>query len=303
MNRTQKLLPYALVVPGIALLCVLMFYPFLRNVAYGFTNYKLANPDFSYVGFANYVEAVSSKEFIQTLLTTLLWVSLNLVYMVLLGTLAAMLMNSRQIKGVFLLELVLLLPWVLPEAVTGYTWKLLLNYKSGIYYKMLLSLSIIPEKYDIFAHATSAMLACVSANVWRSFPLVALTTLAKLRTLPTEQVEAGVLDGVNRRQLFFHIELPHIRPVLLSVGTLCFIWTFNAFGIISVMTNGGPAKATQVVSVLMQKAAFQFFDYSMASTYAMLILLILVAVVLVLNALPALLSRAVSGGREKRHVL
>jgi multiple sugar transport system permease protein len=99
------------------------------------------------------------------------------------------------------------------------------------------------------------------------------------------------LDGASRQALFFHVELPYIRPILFSVGTLCFIWTFNAYGIISVMTGGGPAKATQVVSVLMQKAAFQFFDYSMAATYAVLILIILVAVVALLNLLPKLFSK------------
>ena len=291
MKRTHRFLPYGLVVPGLVLLCVLMFYPFLRNVANSFTDYKLANPNYGYVGLDNYREAISSKEFDQSLINTLIWVGLNIVLMMLLGTLGATLMNSQQIRLVFLLEVILLLPWVLPEAITGYTWKLLFNYKSGIYYKLLLWLHIIPEKYDIFAHAESAMLACVVANVWRSFPLVALTTLAKLRTLPGEQVEAAVLDGVNRGQLFVHVELPYIRTVLVSVGTLCFIWTFNAFGIISVMTNGGPAKGTQIVSVLMQKAAFQFFDYSKASTYAVLILLILVAVVLALNTLPKLFSK------------
>ena len=79
--------------------------------------------------------------------------------------------------------------------------------------------------------------------------------------------------------------MPYLKPVLVSTGTLCFIWTFNAYGIISVMTNGGPAKATQVVSILMQKEAFQYFNFAKASTYAVLILIILLVIVLGMKGL------------------
>lgn len=291
MKKTNKLLPYSLLIPGLILLCILMFYPFLRNILYSFTDYKLTNPNYDFVGMENYMDALTSKDFRGALLNTFVWVICNTVFMLLIGVLGAFVMNSKQIKFVILLEVVLLLPWVLPEAVTGYTWKLLLNYQSGIYYKLLLALHLIPENYDIFAHGLPAMLACVAANVWRSFPLISLTTLAKLRALPAEQIEAATLDGANRKQLFLQVELPFIKPAIMTVGVLCFIWTFNAYGIIGVMTNGGPAKATQVASVLMQKAAFQFYDYSMASTYAVMILVILVIVVLALRTAPTLLHK------------
>ncbi len=291
MRKRGQRFAYAIVSPGLILLCILMFYPFIRNIGYSFTNYKMTKPNYRYVGLENYLDALSGKDFQMALKNTMIWVVLNIVLMMLIGVLSAYVMNSKKIKCAFLLEVVLLLPWILPEAITGYTWKLLLNYESGIYYKLLLSLHIIPKEYDVFAHSFSAMMACVCANVWRSFPLIGLTTLAKLRTLPKDWIEAAQLDGANRFRIFWNIELPYIRPVLLSTGTLCFIWTFNAYGIISVMTNGGPAKATQVVSILMQKEAFQYFDYSMASTYAVLILIILLVVVLGLNSLPKLFSR------------
>lgn len=291
MRKKEQRFANIIVSPGLLLLCVLMFYPFIRNIAYSFTNYKMTNPNYEYIGLKNYLEALSGKDFQMALKNTIIWVVLNIVLMMLIGVLSAYVMNSKKIKCAFILEAVLLLPWILPETITGNTWKLLLNYQSGIYYKILLALHIIPEKYDIFAHAMSAMMACVFANVWRSFPLIGLTTLAKLRTLPSDWIEAAKLDGANRFQIFHYIEIPYIRPVLLSTGTLCFIWTFNAYGIISVMTNGGPAKATQVVSILMQKQAFQYFDYAMASTFAVLILIILVVVVVALNSLPKLLSK------------
>lgn len=285
MRKRNQRFAYEIVSPGLLLLCILMFFPFIKNIGYSFTNYKMTNPNYNQVGLKTYIDAISGKDFQMALKTTVIWVVLNIVLMMVIGLLAAFVMNSKKIKCSFLLELVLLLPWILPEAITGYTWKLLLNYESGIYYKFLAMLHIIPQKYDIFAHSFAALFACVCANVWRSFPLIGLTALAKLRTLPLEWKEAAALDGATRFQTFRYIEMPYLKPVLVSTGTLCFIWTFNAYGIISVMTNGGPAKATQVVSILMQKEAFQYFNFAKASTYAVLILIILLVIVLGMKGL------------------
>ena len=287
----RKLFPYLLVVPGLLVLVCIIFYPFIRNVMYSFTDYQLTNPNYKIVGLENYKEVLSGEELLRALKNSLVWVVLNIILMMILGVLAAFLQNSKHIKGVFIFQIFLLLPWVLPEAVAGYIWKLLLNYESGIYYQLLQFLHIIPEKYDIFANDFPAMLACVMANVWRSFPIIAMTVFAKLRSVQVDQLEAAVLDGASRKDVFWYIELPHIKPVLISVGTLCFVWTFNAFGIIDVMTGGGPAKATETLPVFLQREAFQYYDYSAASTYAVIGLVILVTVVLCASFLPKILGK------------
>ena len=287
----RKLFPYLLVVPGLLVLVCIIFYPFIRNVMYSFTDYQLTNPNYKIVGLENYKEVLSGEELLRALKNSLVWVVLNIILMMILGVLAAFLQNSKHIKGVFIFQIFLLLPWVLPETVAGYIWKLLLNYESGIYYQLLQFLHIIPEKYDIFANDFPAMLACVMANVWRSFPIIAMTVFAKLRSVQVDQLEAAVLDGASRKDVFWYIELPHIKPVLISVGTLCFVWTFNAFGIIDVMTGGGPAKATETLPVFLQREAFQYYDYSAASTYAVIGLVILVTVVLCASFLPKILGK------------
>lgn len=290
-GKKGKLYPYLLVLPGLIILAVIIFYPFIRNVIYSFTDYKLTNPDYDYIGLKNYAQVLTKGDLYEALSHTLVWVVLNIVLMMVLGILAAFLQNSKHIKGIFIFQLFLMLPWVLPEAVTGYIWKLLLNYESGVYYQLLSFLHIIPSKYDIFGNDFSAMLACIMANVWRSFPLVSTMVFAKLRGVQQEQMEAAVLDGANRRNVFFYIELPHIAPVLVSTGTLCFVWTFNAFGIIDVMTGGGPAKATETLPVFLQREAFVYYDYSGAATYAIVGLVILVAIVLLANLLPKAIEK------------
>lgn len=120
-SARSSALPYSLVVPGVILLCVLMFYPFLRNILYSFTNYKMSNPNYTYVGMKNYLEALTNQDFRNALMNTLVWVVLNTVCMIFVGVLGAFVMNSQQIRCAVILEFILLLPWVLPESITGYT--------------------------------------------------------------------------------------------------------------------------------------------------------------------------------------
>lgn len=288
----KNLLPYLLLLPGIILLLCVIFLPFLQNIYYSFTDYSLLNKNIAFVGLKNYADIFFGRDFFPALGKTLVWVVLNMTLMVLFGLLGAFILNSATLKGTIVLEVFLLIPWILPEVVTGYTWKLLLNYQTGPYYQLLEFLHLIPQGEDIFSSNMYAMLAVTFANVWRSFPLVSVMVYAKLKTLSKDQIEAAVIDGAGRARIFANIELPHIGSTLASVMTLCFVWTFNAFGIIHVMTGGGPAGATEVLPIFLQRSAFVFYNYSYSSAFAVLMILVLVAVVFVLNGVPKLAGRA-----------
>ena len=284
-KKRGRFLPYLLVIPGILLLLLVIFLPFIQNFYYSFTDYSLLNADTSFTGLQNYKELIQGKDFFSALGKSFIWVVLNLVLLILVGLAAAFAQNSKRLKGLILFQALLLLPWILPEVVTGYTWKLLLSYQTGPYYKLLEFLKIITPGEDIFSMDIPAMLAVVMANVWRSFPIVGITVYAKLQTLSPDLVEAAIVDGANRFVIFRSIELPHITTALISVATLCFVWTFNAFGIIHIMTGGGPAGATETLPILLQKQAFQFYDYSMASSFAVMMIVILILIVVFVNLL------------------
>lgn len=290
-KRFRGMFPYLLIIPGILLLLLVIFLPFLQNIFYSFTDYSLLNSDTAIIGFENYTNIIQGDEFAGALIKSLIYVAIVISFVAFFGLTAAFLQNSRTIRGIGALQVFLLLPWILPEVVTGYTWKLLLNYQTGPYYNLLETLHIIPAGEDIFSNSVYAMLAVAFANIWRGFPVVAITVFAKLRTLPTDQVEAAVIDGANRWVLFKSIEMPHIAAAFTSVLTLCFIWTFNSFGLVHVMTGGGPAGATETLPVLLQRKAFKFFDYSDSSAFAVMMILVLLAVVLALNTIPGLLKK------------
>lgn len=287
-RKRREKFALALVLPGMILLLIVVFLPFLQNIYYSFTDYSLINVEGKIVGLKNYIAILEGDEFTGALVKSLIYVTLVISLIAIIGIGAAFIQNSKSIKGVTILQIFLLLPWVMPEVITGYTWKLLLNYETGPYYKLLAALHVIEKGDDIFADPVMALVAVVMANVWRGFPVVAITVYAKLQSLQKEQIEAAVIDGANRFQVFRSIEMPHIANSVISVLTLCFIWTFNSFGLVNVMTGGGPAGATETLPVFLQRKAFKFFDFANASAFAVLMILVLAAVIVLLQGIPAL---------------
>lgn len=295
-RKKGKLFPYFLILPGVTLLLIVVFLPFLQNLYYSFTNYSLLNAEKNFVGFQNYIEILKGDEFFGALWKSIVYVIIVIVFIAIIGVGTAFLQNSKNLKGVTILQIFLLLPWVMPEVITGYTWKLLLNYETGPYYCLLEKLHIIAEGEDIFANAVYAMLTVAIANIWRGFPVVAITVYAKLQSLQKEQVEAAIIDGANRFQVFCYIEMPHIKATVFSVLTLCFIWTFNSFGLMHVMTGGGPAGATETLPVFLQRMAFKFYDYSGASAFAVLMILTLLIVIFFVRIIPAVIQKKINRG-------
>jgi len=274
----RMIAPSLFLLPGMLIIAVVIFYPFVRNLMYSFTDFSILRRDAGYVGFENYADILAEGVFANSLKATLVWSFANMFLLILFGVTMAFLLRAK-LFGSSILYFLLLIPWIMPEVVTGYTWKFLLNYQSGIYYNLLKTFGLIPGDIDIFASKTGAMLAVVFANVWRSFPIIALTTYAKLKTLSADLVESAMIDGARRWHVFFYLELPHIASTLLSVSFLCFVWTYNAFGIIYVMTGGGPLKTTEILAVLLQKIAFDQFNFSKASAMSVLAILVLVCIV------------------------
>ena len=116
------------------------------------------------------------------------------------------------------------------------------------------------------------MVGLLLVNTWRGYPFVMLSILAGLQSIAADLYEASKVDGANVTQSFLHITLPQLKPVLLSVGLLDTIWTFQLFPLIWLTTGGGPGHATEVLATYTYKKAFESVQFSMASTIAVVIL-------------------------------
>ena len=275
--------PLVLVLPVLLVLLVFKFYPLLVNAWYSLIDYRLTGGAQKFVGLENYRDVLRNAKFLAAISRTFAWTVFNILGMIAIGVPAAFLLNS-QFRGKVLLKSCILIPWVLPEIVTGYTWKWMLMGDFGIINTMLSWFNIVDPGFSWFRSGNTAMLAVVMANVWRAIPFVAVMVYAKLRTIPTEMMEAARIDGAHGVKLLRYITFPHIGPVLSRVVMLAFIWTFNAFSIIASMTGGGPVYKTEIMPLIVQRTAFSKFEFNSASAMSIVMSLILLVFMLAVLA-------------------
>ncbi|GMQ59891.1 sugar ABC transporter permease [Vallitalea sediminicola] len=281
-----------LFLPTIIILLVTIAYPFLCNIYYSFTNYTLVKPVKTFIMFNNYIEICKSDYFIETIIRTIVWTCSNITFMLILGLSTALLLNTN-IKGTTIIKGSILIPWVLPEIVTGYCWKWMLSSDYGIINNILEKLNLISADFSWFRSGATAMGVAVLANVWRAFPFMALMFYAKLKTLSREQLEAAKIDGAGTIQTFVHITLPYLKNSIQTVCLLAFIWTFNSFGIIFSLTGGGPINKTETFPFIVQKTAFQYYEFGEASTMSIIMFLIMTLVLLSIYLIPKTISRII----------
>lgn len=286
----EKVLPYFLVLPTVLMIGAFLLYPMIYNVVLSFFNYSLASVNRPFVGFANYAKMLKETRMWQAVGRTAIWTGTNLVISILIGVGAAFLLYSN-FKGSSILKSFVLIPWILPSVITGYIFSLMMNEKAGIITYLLRASKLVNPNFSFFDNGPLSMTAAIMANVWRAFPFFTLMIYAKLCTIPTDHVEAAKLEGANGLQMFIYVYLPFIRDTLFSCIFLCFIWTFNAYDIMKVMTNGGPADMTTTLSILIQREAFSYFSLSNASTMSVIAFTIMLTVIIVFRSIGSIIRR------------
>lgn len=279
-QRNTYIIPYVLMTPAAIMLGLFILYPMLMNIITSFQSYSLVQIGRPFVGFANYEALLTDARIWSAIKRTIIWTLINLCFSLALGLGSALLLSTR-FRGNNIIKSLILIPWILPSVITGYTWSLMLNEDAGIITWLLKTLQLVSRDFSWFRTGTLSMTAAMMANIWRAFPFFSLMIFAKLSTIPNDHVEAALIEGVNKRQMFTYVSFPYIKPVVVSCTYLVFIWTFNAYDIIKVMTNGGPAELTTTMSILVQKEAFQYFSLSNAATMSVIMFTLMTLIILV----------------------
>ncbi|MEV4413338.1 sugar ABC transporter permease [Catellatospora sp. NPDC049609] len=284
-----------MVAPVVIVLAVLIFYPLGRGILLSFTDLTEANqlaeicdrsitgaevcrpnPNaWQYIGLDNYADVLSGKvgRFWQWLGITLIWTVGCVVFHYALGLGLAVLLN-RPIRGRGVYRVLLILPWAVPAFVSAFAWRFMFNEKFGLINSLLEAAGI--SRVEWFADWKTSLLTAIVANIWLGVPFMMVTLLGGMQTIPTEQYEAAEIDGATAWQRFVNITLPGLRSVSMTVLLLGTIWTFNMFPVIFLVNGGGPAGQTEILVTGAFRSAFEGIrNYSMASTYGVLILSIL----------------------------
>ena len=167
-----------------------------------------------------------------------------------------------------LFRTLLIVPMMITPVVAAFCWKLLLDPDHGV-------INFFIQQHIVWlGRSDTALLSVAVVNVWQNAPYVAVLLLAGLRSLPSEPLEAAAIDGASRLQMFWHVTLPLLRPYILVALLLRTIFEFRAFDNVYVMTSGGPANATMVLSMFSYLASFVRFDLSLgaAASWMMLVM-------------------------------
>ena len=267
--------PYMYLLPTIILLSVLMFLPMLTVVKYSFLDNVIMNKNPQFVGIKNYITVFQNKVFWISLGNTLYFTAMSVIFHLILGLLFAVLLNADCLNHIAksFLRVCYIMPWVFTATIIAIIWRLILN-PGGIMNYILMFIGLIKENIEWFSSTKTALHALTFVNIWAGYPFYMVSLLAGLQGVPDELYEAASIDGTNDWQRFIYITIPHLIPIIVSISMLDFIWTMQVFPLVWMTTGGGPIHATEVLSTFTYKLAFSTYKFSLASTSAVVVLLI-----------------------------
>jgi multiple sugar transport system permease protein len=247
---------YGLILPALFLLACLVAYPFGMAVYFSLSDYWVGSPG-GFVGLANYREILSNEAFVQTVRNSFVFTGIALGLKTVLGVWLAVLL-ARNVPFKRLLRGAVLLPWVIPTALStlGWWWMFDSLYSVVNWTGIRLGLLTAPGP-NWLGQANYAMAAVIIVNVWRGLPFFAITVLAGLMSIPREFYEAAEVDGATPRQRFWHVTVPLLKPVLAVVILFSTIFTFSDFNIVQVLTRGGPMNTTHLFATLAYQIGLQ----------------------------------------------
>ncbi|WP_282940832.1 sugar ABC transporter permease [Paenibacillus sp. RC67] len=263
---------YVFILPSVITLMLLVTYPLLYGIYISFFNTNLLN-QWDFVGFSHYVEIFRNLEFVNRIVLTLKFTVATVGGHVILGVGLAILLN-RKLPGQTLFRAILILPWLLPEVVVGLLWKWIFNPMYGLINHYLIKLHMISEPFSWLSNISVAYGAVVIVCIWKGFPMLMLMVLAGLQTISEDLYEASKIDGCSGVQSFRYITIPSLVPVLLVSLILDTVWWFKHFTIIWLLTQGGPANETNIVSIDIYKSAFDYFEFGKAAAMAVIVLFV-----------------------------
>jgi multiple sugar transport system permease protein len=240
---------YGLILPALVLIAGLVAYPFGMAIYFSLSDYWVGTPG-EFVGLQNFRDVLGNEIFQRTVYNSFVFTAIAVVLKAVLGVWLAMLL-FRAFKFKRLIRGAVLLPWVIPTALSTLAWWWMFDSLYSVVNWTGIRLGLIsPPGPNWLGMAEYAMAAVIAVNVWRGLPFFAITVLAGLVALPREYYEAAEVDGAGSWGRFRHVTLPLLKPVLAVVILFSTIFTFADFNIVQVLTRGGPVNSTHLFATL-----------------------------------------------------
>ena len=258
------------IAPALLALAVLTFYPVFYGFWLSLTDASQTHlGDESFIGLSNFIEVFTSEGFLKVTLFTLIWTVSNVLAHIAIGLFLAILLNDERLRGRVGYRTIMLLPWAIPSYISVLIWR-------GIFQPDGLLNDLLGTDLNLLADPTGAQVVVILVNIWLGVPFMMMSLSGALQSIPKEMYEAAEVDGVNSWDQFRHLTLPNLKSALVPLSLLGFIWTFNMFNVIYLMTDGGPnlgygPGSTDILITYVYDVAFIDGKYGVAAAWSVVI--------------------------------
>lgn len=273
----ERYFPYLFFLPSVVFLVAIVIYPMLFAFDTSFRDWLMTNPEAgkTFVGLENYKMIMHDPRFWSDLGNTLYYTVLSVSASFSVGLGLALLMNGI-VRGRSILRIIFLIPMVMTPIVVGFGFRFMFNYELGVL-NYLLSVLGLPRK-AFLGDPSLALNSIILVDIWQWTPFMVLVLLAGLESLPKEPFEAARIDGAPEWQVFRHITLPLMKPVILVALLIRTMDAMRDFDKIYVMTAGGPGIASETLSLYDWKVGFSWWRMGYASALGLLLLFLVTVV-------------------------
>lgn len=263
-----------LALPITVWIALIVFYPIISTVYTSMTNQKLFGSPYDFVFLDTYKWVFEQSAFIQATINSLNFAVTSVIFQVIFGVLTALLLNM-EFKGRGFFRTWIILPWAIPYSVIAIIFRWILSSTFGVINYVLTELNLISESINFLGSMDFAMTTTIAVNIWKWFPFASVIFLAALQGIPSDVFEAARIDGCNKIQEFYYLIIPALKAPIAVYTLLLTFWSFNTFGLIWLLTAGGPADVTTTLPVLVYKMAFRQFRMGAASALSIIMFIIL----------------------------
>lgn len=310
----KAILPYLYLVPAFAVMAVITFYPLIYQLIISFTDFQtkdlrfgLASPQLHWIGFKNYVDIltgglpVQNFEFFRVLIYNFWWAITNVMLHVPAGVVIAVLLNTPGLWFKKIYRAIYILPVVIPPIVVATVWRNIFDEQYGAMNQFLTAFTHLFGATSVVhlrwmteytppipwllptGPLPLAYYAMMIANFWLGWPFMTVVATGALQSIPKDLYEAASIDGATGVQQFWNITVPLLRPAMIPAAVYGFTTSFNLFSFVYFMTQGGPARSTEILVTFAYDLVRNLRLYGAAAAFSVFIFIVALIVFLITN--------------------
>jgi multiple sugar transport system permease protein len=281
-RRKLAITPWMFLAPSLLVLVGLVAYPFLDGIWTSMTDRGIGTAGV-FVGLRNFAALYGNPVYYIAIRNSVMITLGAVAVKTVIGMLAALMLAERiPLRG--LIRALVFLPWAVPALIAALTWRWIFDELNGVLNEVLIASGITGGITYFLSDPSISLYSITAAIVWQGLPFFVMMFLAGLASIPAELYEAAAIDGAGPISRFRNVTLPSMRDVISITVMLSAIWTFNAFTMVFILTNGGPANRTQILPTLA-------YDFSIRQSQLGMGAAVIVSFVPVLGVLIVLLTR------------